>query len=415
MDVSQQRSSRQQLFQQQQQQQPLQVYAPELLPRYAQHTVNPYAVPLTQSNMPVQHVARQQEQILRGRNSYDYELDRYVDVVNDELGIDDEYEEDNYSYQRMRPQARRATFMPHAPGRRNHTTSMMSQIPGQRKCAYDELTLPGAGLQTAKARMQHAATLPQHQPQPPHVPQMRIRSPSLPIIRHQDYMKRQPQQQRLAGGMLPQKMPPQATQLAPAAACRDGIPVGAPSNAPHRSNMPNNPGNPGCQEEDTSGYRSDSPKNPHTPEIWYNDAASLQRSGSSTTNSGVLAAEGSGVEVSAAPIAVDIGGVDEGANMVAGRGKGTITGQQLGKCQKQQQVQQYASDEVQQQQQQQQVMNSTYVVARSYNSGMDDSCQGRWARIFVLSKCLSRQRFLGAPMQLWYNYLICKTFFLLLL
>lgn len=376
MDVSKQRSSRQQLFQQQQQQ-PLQPYAPELLPRYAQHNVNPYAVPLTQSNMPVQHVARQQQQILRGGNNYDYELDRYVDVVNDELGVDGDYEDDDCGYQRMRPLARRATFMPHATGRRNHTTSMMSQIPGQRKYAYDELTLPDAGLQTAKARMQHAPTLPQQQQQPPLAPQMRIRSPSLPIIRHQDYIKRQAPQQRMAGGMPQQKMPPQATQLAPAAVCAIGIPVGAPSNAPHRSNNPNNPVNPGCQEEDTSGYRSDSPKNPHTPEIWYNDAASLQRSGSSTTNSGLLGADGSGVEVGAVPVAVGVGGVVEGANELARRAKHAITGQQLAKCQKQQQMQQYACDEVQQQQQQQQLMNSTYVVARSYNSGMDDSCQGR--------------------------------------
>ncbi|XP_053956422.1 general transcriptional corepressor trfA [Anastrepha ludens] len=381
MDVSQsqtqnhQRSSRQQQFRQQQQQQqipqPIQPYAPELLPRYPQHNPNPYAVPSSQATMHPPHVARQQQKILRGGNSYDYELERYIDVVDDESDYEDD--EITASYQRGQAPVRRASFMPRAPGRRNHTTSMMSQIPGQRKAAYDEFILPGASLQTAKARMQHVA--PVHLQQPQH-PQMRIRSPSLPIIRHEDYRTRQAQQKLAGKPKGVEKIPTQATQLTPAA-FGSGIPVGAPSNMPHRSNNANNPGNPGCQEEDTSGYRSDSPKNAHTPEIWYNDGASLQGS-SSTTNSGANGTDGSGVGVGVggAPVAIgSVGGVNEVADVIARRTKRSITGQQLVQNQKQQQVQQYACDE---EQQQQQILNSTYVVARTYNSGMENSCQGSY-------------------------------------
>jgi len=47
-------------------------------------------------------------------------------------------------------------------------------------------------------------------------------------------------------------------------------------------------GPPGCQEEDTSGYLSDTPKNPHTPDIWFNDGASQIESISGMGSASVL-------------------------------------------------------------------------------------------------------------------------------
>ncbi|XP_067613153.1 calponin homology domain-containing protein DDB_G0272472 [Eurosta solidaginis] len=387
MDVSQmqmknhQRNARQQQFRQQHQyQQPRQPYAPDLLARYPQHNPNPYAVPLPQSAMMHQQ-QQQQQHTLRHGNGYDYEHQRYIDVIDDGLDMAEDYEDNDMctSYQRRgkAPPMRRASFMPRGPGRRNHTTSMMSQIPGQRQYTYDELAMPGAGLQTAKGRMQNAIPVLAQQPE------MRIRSPSLPLIHHQDYTiyKQQQQQQQVAvSAKASQKMPPHTNQLSAAGGDGGGIPVGAPSNVAHRFNNQNNPGNPGCQEEDTSGYRSDSPKNAHTPEIWYNDGASMQGS-SRTTNSGAGGADSNSVGV--VPTGITSDSMGDGLNLNtdgdARCEKNAIAGQQLDKDRRvQKQSRSYVSDELQQQQQQRQDLNSTYNMPRSYNSGLEDSCHGSY-------------------------------------
>lgn len=208
---------------------------------YRQQASQPAQVP-----MQAQLLGRQQQDYGQRNANYMNQLERYMDDLEvggeaADVDLDADFEDDEMLYRRQR----RGSY---APG--------MQQPMGR----YVELV--PTSLQTAKGRMQHPG-----QGQGQGV--QRLRSPSLPAIR---------QRHKAAAG------PPNQPQLGNNA---KGAIKMDPGNAAHRLNNNNingsNGGNPsgnqaqpiaGCQEEDTSGYLSDTPKNTHTPDIWYNDAAS---------------------------------------------------------------------------------------------------------------------------------------------
>ncbi|XP_061401178.1 uncharacterized protein LOC133336923, partial [Musca vetustissima] len=286
LDLSQttRKNSRQHLYQQEQQQQQQQhhhnqQHNPPFSPN--SDLLSP-PEPLDTENM---HALVPRSQALkpkaRGHHVVDY-MNNYIGDDGDDIGNEADFEDIGEAYIPLR----RGSQYQHANGRpvllnqRHNSTSEMSQMPGQRKYAYVEL-MPNT-LQTAKGRMQ------------------RIRSPSLPVIRHRDYVVYHQQQ-----GNKPAGKPTNATtQLVSV----DGGVVGGGSNQQHRLNkstkqppphqqqfpqqhhqqFPVAPPPLGCQEEDTSGYLSDSPKNIHTPNIWFNDGASQVESVTSAAESSSL-------------------------------------------------------------------------------------------------------------------------------
>lgn len=188
---------------------------------------------------PQQPPQPQPQPPLYGQRNANYmnQLERYMDDLEaPDVDLDADFEDDEMLYRRQR----RGSY---APG--------MQQPMGR----YVELV--PTSLQTAKGRLQHPGQQGQGLGQG-----QRLRSPSLPAIRQRH-----------------NKGPPnQANKMDPGNAAHrlnnnnnNGNGGGNVSNNPH-----GNPAQPvaGCQEEDTSGYLSDTPKNTHTPDIWYNDAAS---------------------------------------------------------------------------------------------------------------------------------------------
>lgn len=204
---------------------------------------------------------------MQRQHSQDYmnQVERYIDDLD--VDADAEFEDDEMLYKRNR----RGSY---APGMSERQLQQLQAPTGR----YPELVT--TSLQTAKGRMQH----PQQQPQ-------RLRSPSLPTIRQREYVRRHQEQQ--------QQQQKGAKQLGQVNGNVKGTNTD-PSNGnmPHRFNNPNASQAPaGCQEEDTSGYLSDTPKNTHTPDIWYNDAAS--QNGSISGMGSASQAEGSVVSAAA--------------------------------------------------------------------------------------------------------------------
>lgn len=216
---------------------------------------------------PDMQLILRQPEYSQGNQGYMNQLERYIDDLDGDADADFE-DEDESMYRRTR----RGSY---APG--------MSSRQMQNPARYAELV--PTSLQTAKGRMQNSRQEAQQhlkhqhqqlllqQQQHQQQQQQRLRSPSLPAIRqrvrHQD--------------------------------SRTGKPTDIdPGNGPHRLNNPPGgagnppgggggaPGPPGCQEEDTSGYLSDTPKNPHTPDIWFNDGASQIESISGMGSASVL-------------------------------------------------------------------------------------------------------------------------------
>lgn len=229
---------------------------------------------------------------------------------------------------------------------RYNTTSMMGNMPGgNRRNSFVEL-IPTT-LQTAKARVQ----------QQQHQQYQRIRSPSLPAIRHREYVmagqgqktKSQFNDTGIHNGNNnnnnnsnnTNKIPLHHAAIEPAqtnthisgatTVVDNGNPQNRFNNITNNNNSVAVANNGGRQpEEDTSGYLSDSPKNTHTPDIWFNDGASQISAGCSTV---------AGELCLATPLA-----------------GGTRNCQQ--QCMSNQNIQQYQN----QQQHQQQCMNRTYVL-----------------------------------------------------
>jgi len=178
-------------------------------------------------------------QVQRQRSEdYMNQLERYIDDLDADVDMDADadFENDELLYRRHR----RGSYAPGMSAR---------QLPLQAPSRYVELV--PTSLQTAKGRMQH----------PGQQQQQRLRSPSLPTIRQRDYAVRQQREQKAANQLGNVK----GTNIDPGNANRLNNPNTNPNQAVPAV---------GCQEEDTSGYLSDTPKNTHTPDIWYNDAAS---------------------------------------------------------------------------------------------------------------------------------------------
>ena len=336
LDLSQttQRNSRQHLYQQQQ-----------------QPPCNERMQSIVAHNKQHRNQLQQSQPTLVDRNfmkrgqSYDYS-NNYVDMDDedfiDDMGNEADFEDLNDNQQTY-AMARRNSIHPHrAPllNHRHNTTSIMTEQPGQRKHSYVEL-MPNA-MQTAKARIQNNVGYTQ-----------RIRSPSLPVIRHRgDYFNyNQQQQQQQQQDKIPLKLAltPHNSQLVTVDSGNQQQQLHQQQQ--HRLNnialqqLPGNPShnnnNNGCQEEDTSGYLSDSPKNIHTPNIWYNDGASQVESITSAIDSNsLISAEG---------------------NMEYGhrRNKRSIINQQQQQQQQQQQLMRMAKT-----QNDEQVLNKTYIVKR---------------------------------------------------
>lgn len=220
---------------------------------------------------------------MQRQRSEDYmnQLERYIDDLDVDgdvdadvdADVDVDFENDALLYRRNR----RGSYAPGMSAR---------QVPGH----YVELV--PTSLQTAKGRMQHPGQQQQQQHQ-------RLRSPSLPTIRQRDYVVRH---QQKAANQLGNVV--KGTNI-------------DPGNG-NRLNNPNAHSNQasaiGCQEEDTSGYLSDTPKNTHTPDIWYNDAASQNGS-----ISGMGSASQADESLLSAAIA---GGAGGGGGLAVGMGVG---------------------------------------------------------------------------------------------
>lgn len=232
-----------------------------------------------QPTQDMQLILRQPD-FRQGNQAYMNQLERYIEDLDGDADADFE-DEDESMYRRTR----RGSY---APG--------MTSRQIQSSARYAEL-MP-TSLQTAKGRMQNSRQ-GQHQQQQLHQQlllqqqqqqqQQRLRSPSLPVIRH-----RARQGEKVAG-------PGAGGGVAAGPGVGAGVGAGTtkpkdfdPSNGTHRlnNNPPGAQGNqgvaPGCQEEDTSGYLSDTPKNPHTPDIWFNDGASQIESVSGVGSASVL-------------------------------------------------------------------------------------------------------------------------------
>jgi len=224
----------------------------------------------------MQLILRQQPEYRQGNQAYMNQLERYIDDLDVDADADFE-DEDESMYRRTR----RGSY---APG----MTSRQMQNPAR----YAELV--PTSLQTAKGRMQnsrqeaqqhlklqHQQLLLQQQQQQQHLQQQqqRLRSPSLPAIRQR---------------VRHQEKSGKPTDIDPgngAQAHRLNNPPGGagnPGGAAGGGGGGGVQGPPGCQEEDTSGYLSDTPKNPHTPDIWFNDGASQIESISGMGSASVL-------------------------------------------------------------------------------------------------------------------------------
>lgn len=310
---------------------------------------------INQMNAVVPH--QQTQQLQRG-SSYDYlntninhnhGLEHYIDNHNHQVGGDDdddadfEDNDDNSSYRRLS----RGGYAMLGGQPRNNTTSRMAHMPGNRKFSYGAEVEPI--LQTAKARIQNSQHYQQQQ-QP-----QRLRSPSLPAIKHRDYLVRKNHNNNNANQNGNQQQQHNVTNVL----------VVEPGNTQQQQHQHrfNNPTAlavvPGCQEEDTSGYLSDSPKNTHTPDIWYNDGAASQNESNCGMGTGETRRTDTGIGV----VVVGEGGgiITNEVDAIATKNKRSM---RLLKKQ-QSNRENYARQQQQQQAQfhkEQEILNSTYVI-----------------------------------------------------